>query len=219
MSDKIEFFGKVDRQGFKEDGKITSAEPAWRHRRRIDLLREEIGEDEIRLRNGRELGLLDGPQERRLVQEVRKKSERLDDLEASRPQLSGKQVDETAKLYEDLGPLIGGSLFTRDDAKKGLCDCHEELRRQKSACLELPMTESRMEVLHGMNIQYQKSGPGVVKVSRDEATKIYRIAGAYLGEDTNVERLRKSHKYGTYKSDRPLEEVIAEGFAKLAERK
>ena len=131
--------------------------------------------------------------------------ERYDEIVSSRPKLRAGDKDNLYKLYKDVGEKIKDSLFTRTDMAKGLADPHEELDRQKNQRISLPLeTENMISLVSGMNVKISKKG----QVNRDDAIRIYRIAGKYLGEDTNVERLRRDTATGVYKSEVPYSELI-----------
>jgi len=46
------------------------------------------------------------------------------------------------------------------------------------------------------------------KISRNQASRAYKIIGKVLGENTNVEKLRRDRKTGTYSIARTLQEML-----------
>lgn len=193
----VEFFGAVDRKDRRSDGRICSEYPAFYFRTHIDELRESI-DSKVQ---GLERGEIYPTEIPKIKAELEREKLRLADIEKSKVVLKDGAKDEAAKLYADLGEQIQDSLFTRTEMMKGLANPHEEARRMKD--LDIINIRGNTEVFKKMGIQTRKG-----KTSRTGATRAYKILGSLLGEETNVEYLRKDHKYGTFKSDVPLEEMM-----------
>lgn len=176
MSDKdLEFFGKADKD---RDGKIGSTFPAWYFDSKIDTIREGIQRKEQALSRG------DVPADfiYQTREDLKREQERLDEIESSKPRLSDIQADSLSKNYKDLSSSIKESMFTREEMQRGFADAHEEVRRMTKPCIKVDPELARRcgvtNVVNGM-------------VNRNDADKIFKIAGKILGEETNVERLRR----------------------------
>lgn len=176
MSDKdLEFFGKVDRD---RDGNIGSTLPAWYFDAQVDTMKEGIQRREAALERG------DIPSDYvyQTREDLKRDRERLDGIESSRPRLNEVQTSTLGKTYKELSSDIRDSMFTRDDVQRGFADAHEEARRMVKPCIKVDPELARKcgvtNIVNGM-------------VSRNDATKILKITGKALGEETNVERLRK----------------------------
>jgi len=193
----IQFFGSVDRKGKTDTGKITSAYPAWYFTAHLEEMKEGIDRKYRSIQRGEipasELDLAGITLE--------KETKRYEQIMLSRPKLEDKDVDDLAKVYKELEKEIGASLFTRSDMKKGLVDVHEEARRMSEPIINV---DRNVELLREMGINIPKNKS---MVSRNQASKAYKILGKLLGENTNVERLRKDYATGTYRQDIPLEEL------------
>jgi hypothetical protein len=193
----IRFFGAADRQGKTETGVIRSEYPAWYHTQRIEDLEERINRARRELERG-----VSTPNIAELRAQVERDEQILSTILESKPVLSDKDKDKLAKIYKELGDQISDSMFTYTDMMKGLANAHEEYRRNSKPCIN---ADGMVQVLRecGVNIE-----PGQKMVTRNQATRAWKIIGGALGEQTNVEGLRKDTKTGTIKLDVPLEEMI-----------
>lgn len=192
----VQFFGSVDRKDGKSDGKITSEYPAFYFTTQIDELRENIARNERAL----ESGAINPQSVPELKAEIKRDIVRLSEINKNHISLTGKDKDEAADLYKELGGQIQDSMFTRSDMMKGLANPHDELKRMKDPII--PVGKNG-KIFENMGIKPVKG-----KVSRTQASKVFKVLGKVLGEETNVEYLRKDHKYGRYHSDVPLEEMM-----------
>lgn len=180
--DEIKFFGEVDRT---EKGKIKSEYPAWYFEPHIEDMKEEVE----RWEREETLGFAPHDPERKAIIKMRK--ERYEAITKSKPGISDAQKDQLAKEYKKLSKQIRDSMPTRSEMKQGTVSAHEEARRMSEPIINIDADLAKscgVEVIGG-------------KVSRDGASKIWKITGKYLGEATNVETLRRDRKTGTYKSE------------------
>jgi len=176
-SEKITFFGKVDRNN---RGNISSEYPAWALKAQFDDLKESVSRNERLLESGNVV-----PSERPyLVETLEKEKRRLNEIEESMPKLTTKQKDDAYAAYKELSNKIAESLFSRDEMRLGLADAHEEARRMVNPVIDV---DPKFAAACGVT---PKNG----KVSRNEASRMFKIMGAYLGEKTNVEYLRKDRR-------------------------
>ena len=194
--ESVEFFGSVDRKDGKPDGRITSEYPAFYFTTQIDELAENIARNERAI----ESGAINPQSVPELKAEIKRDKQRLSEINKSHIKLTDTDKDEAAALYKNLADQIQDSMFTRSDMMKGLANPHDELKRMKTP---LRPVGKNGKVFKKMGINPVKG-----KVSRTQAARVFKILGKVLGENTNTEYLRKDHKYGTYKSDVPLEEMI-----------
>lgn len=173
--DELEFFGKVDRD---RDGRVGSTFPAWYFDSKIDTMKEGIQRKEQALSRG------DVPADfvYQAREDLKRDQERLSEIESSKPNLSDSQIDSLSKNYKDLSSSIKEAMFTREEMQRGFADAHEEARRMVKPCIKVDTELARRcgvtNVVNGM-------------VSRNDADKMFKIAGKVLGEETNVERLRR----------------------------
>ena len=192
--ESVEFFGAADRG---KSGKLTSMMPGWCFPNAISELELSINQREKAL----EMGVIPRDkisyEENKLKRDKKRKMEILN----AKPTLSAGQKDELSKLYELMKGQIRDSMFSRSDMKKGLADPHEEARRMKTPGISVQGFEA---VAKKMGIPVPRSG----KISRDEASRIYKMSGRLLGEQTNTEHLRRDYNYGTVQLDKTLDELI-----------
>jgi hypothetical protein len=79
-------------------------------------------------------------------------------------------------------------MFTRTDMKNGLASPREEARRMKKPCITLEPDEC--SIAETCNVEPDKKR----MVSRDAATKVFKLLGNILDEPANVEHLRLDKK-------------------------
>ena len=194
--DDINFFGSVDRKGKREDGAVTSEYPAFYFHTQYDELKENTEKAERQI----ELGLIPASELPYAKAQVKRNRERMEDIQKSNPKLSGPQKDEVYSVYKDLADQISDSMYTRSDMKKGLVDAHEEARRMSEPIIAIPGKE---KFFHNMGI---KAIGG--KISRNDASRAYKIMGKVLGENTNTEHLRRDRKTGTFSIGQTLQEML-----------
>ena len=192
--EEVQFFGAADRKGRHADGKITSEYPAWYFVAQTEDLTEEIEHKTRSIKMG-----LIPPSELPYAQEELRKQETMLERIKSKPELKGKDKDDAAKIYKHLSEQIGDTMFSRSEMKKGLVDAHEEVRRMTDPIINV---RGQTKILANMGIN-AKGG----KISRNEASKAFKIIGRVLGEATNIEYLRKDFNHGTFHPERSLEEM------------
>ena len=174
MGTDVEFFGKIDKD---RDGNIGSTVPSWYFDNKIETMKENISQRQRAIERG------DIPPDHiyQTREDLKKEQERLSEIESSKPNFSESQRDYISKNYKELSGSIRESLFTRDDMQRGFADPHEEARRMTKPCIKVDPELAR------------KCGKNPVNgmLSRNDAAEIFKIMGKSLGEETNVERLRK----------------------------
>lgn len=179
-SNEIVFFGKVDHN---KEGHISSEIPAWAMDSHLEDLRESVAQKERQLKSGTNM-----PSELPLLQEnFRKETQKLEAIESSRPQLSEAQKDKCYKAYKDLSSKIADMMPTYDEDRKGLADPHKEAKKMVQ-----PFIEVDPELAKACGVANIKDG----KVSRNAASRMYKILGHYFGENTNTEALRRESRGG-----------------------
>jgi len=175
----IEFFGPIDRKEGKPDGIVTSEYPVWMHGFQIDELRESHDRKERELKENRI------PFEHVVAarEELKREKAKLDLIAKSRPKLNDKQKDELHAVYKELGKDIKNYMYTRSEMMLGTANAHEEADRMIT-----PSITVHPEIARMCNLQVADG-----KVSRDGASKAFKIIGKMLGEPTNVETLRRDN--------------------------
>ena len=124
-------------------------------------------------------------------------------IKASVPKLNGKEKDELGRLYEDMQQKISDSMYSRTDMKKGLVDVHEEARRMSEPIIPVDVKHRKFMVNHGI---IPKKG----KITRNEASRAYKMSGRVLDANTNTEALRRDYKTGVTKFEKTLRELLQE---------
>lgn len=194
MSDGIQFFGNIDRVHGDDRKGFASAYPVSYFKQQVEALKNDIEDSEMRLRDDR----VPVTDIHKAKVELKKKKEKMDAIEQSIPKVSGKQKDELSKHYKDLSEKIRDAMPTRSDMMMGLADVHSEVRAMTKPCISV----KGMEFLRDMGIR-----PVNGKITRNEASRAFKIIGNVLGEHTNVERLRRDRSGGTFKNERSVYEI------------
>lgn len=195
MSKGIVFFGAMDRKRRDPSGPVSSAYPAWYFDAHLEEMKEEID------RKKRDLarGVIPPSEIEYAKEELRKQEDRYREILASKPKLSGKEKDDLYKVYKELQDQIIDSMPTYTEMMKGHADPHEEARRMTTPIISVGR---HSELFEALNIRVEGN-----KVTRNAASRAFKIIGKVLGERTNIEALRRDIAYGRYKPDVPLEDL------------
>lgn len=177
------FYGAVDRAGGRSDGRVVSQLPAWRHKKGIEDMKEELAGIERKLKYGGA-----HPEEKPYLDVERKNIQnRYDAIMKSKPAFTAFEKKKMEKEYKELGENIRESLFTRDQMWTRKADAHKELARMKTPCVKVPQYLADLGDVKLVN----------GKAPRDKASKLWATAGDYLDADTNPENLRRLSDYTT----------------------
>lgn len=194
-TDEIIFFGEVDREGHRLDGRILSTYPAWYFETQKQNLIDSIEQKEQALK----LGLVHRTEIEITKRNLEREKERLQLIEDSKPRI-GKYKDKLKKTYDELGEEIRGQMPTRDDMMRGFASPQKELRTMTTPTIKLDP-----EIAEACNIRLEKG-----KATREQASKAWKIIGKVLGENTNTETLRRTSMTGVYRGDVPFHRLIEE---------
>lgn len=173
----IQFFGAIDRN---KKGEISSEYPVWSMPTHIEKLEDGIASNVARIERG------EVPQNSvaNVLAEIERDKKRLTEIKKSIPHIEGKDKDALASVHKELGTKIQDTMFTYTDKQKNWSSPSEEFSRMMKPCIEVNGKTAELCEANGIRITNGK-------ISRNQASKIYKIAGAYLGENTHIERLRK----------------------------
>ncbi len=153
----------------------------------LDDLREGIASKERAIARG-DIDPASLPQ---MKQDIEKETERLEQILDSKPIISDKEKDELKKVHKSLGMLIGDSMFSRDDMRNGRADAHEEDRRNRQPCIKISGEMAELCINNGIKPTETKNG---IELSRNDASRLWKMAGHTIGEPTNTEYLRKDKR-------------------------
>lgn len=174
---EIQFFGEIDRN---KEGNVSSDMPAWFFDAQIDEMEEAVG------RKRRELDKGDVPIQHYPLkkQQLKNLEAKLEKINASKPRLQGGQKTQFANEYHKLQNLIADSMPTRREDRMGYVSPREELNRCKTHHIQMDPG-----VAKSCGIKLVKG-----KATGDQAAKAYKMIGKQIGENTNIERIRKEGK-------------------------
>jgi predicted nuclease with TOPRIM domain len=150
------------------------------NRNHVDELREDIQRDEYAIK----MGYIKESQLPQVRDRLRTMQNKLDEIENSIPKLSSKKKDELKHTLDYLGEEIKNKMFTRTDMMKGIADSHEEAKRMVTP--SITVTPEVMQFAKACNVQVTDG-----KISRDGASKIWKIGRRVLDENSDAEELRR----------------------------
>lgn len=171
----IKFFGKVDRN---RDGEIKSEYPAYMLVSQKEALEEEVAALQRLVKDPG----MDYESRFKKEEELGKAKTQLALITKSEPKLKAAEKDRLAKNYKDLSERIGASMFSYDEMHKATADAHKEARRMVEPCIEVDP-----EIAKECGVRVD----GRNMASRNGASKMFKILGYHLGDETNVETLRR----------------------------
>jgi hypothetical protein len=178
-------FGDVDRN---KDGKVASEFPAWSQMTHVDNLREEINQIDVGIRSGR----FATEEIYKAKMEKADKENKMDAIMKSKPKPNDSERNMLYKHYRAFGEKISAALYTRSDMALGLAPAHEEAKRMKLPCIVLTPDECAMAISCDVTPDKKRM------VSRDHATKVFKLLGKILDEPANVEHLRLDKRVETH---------------------
>lgn len=179
----IKFFGEADLVRDKETGelKIAAQYPSWYFTEQKRELEDSIRSKERQL----EKGLVNPIHIENIQQALKKERDLLNKINASEPKFKGFQKDKMAKIKSDLGEKIADSMYTYSEMMKGTADAHEEAHRMSEPIIQIDADTA--ELAKANNIIPDKKN----KISRNQASKLWKMLARVMEESSNVEVLRK----------------------------
>lgn len=192
----IEFFGDVDRNA---QGEISSDMPAWWFDVHMEHLEEEVSKTKRQIKRGE----IQPEAVPRKQQEIVAKEARIKGIKATVPKLNAKQRDMVADQYHKLQNEIARTMPTKRENLEGYTSPREELKRCQDFHISVDPNLAK-----ACNVETNIAG----KVSGDGANRMYRMMGRVLGENENVERIRRE---GRSESQKSMEGMTAEIIKKL----
>ncbi len=188
---KINLWSATDIEFDKRTGerKVKSTFPAFCFPRKMEELEEHRSSLNARLNAdikgfGTVAPLIDDSAKADVRAEVRMYDERIDSLKESKQEISSALRDRIVQTYRNMGDLIAESLFSVTAQREGYVDSHEELRR---------MTAFIIPINNDIAQWFKKCNQPVrddKMTNRNILSICWKIAGHYIGEETNIERLR-----------------------------
>ncbi len=191
----IEFFGEVDKNA---KGQNTSDLPSWFFNIHMEDLQEQVSRSERQIVSG-QVNIEAVPM---LKQEIVNKKKRISEIKKSIPKLTGSNKTQVGKQYNELKNKIADSMPTIRDNEKGFVDPREELKRLKEHHIEVSP-----ELAESCSVKHVKG-----KVTGDGANRMYKMMGRLLGENENVEKIRKE---GRSESQRSMDALTEFALSKM----
>ena len=181
-SEDIRFFSSVD-CNTKDPGKIGSSYPAWYLKQQLRILNENIEQEERELKSD-SMPAANIPIKKA---KIKKMKERLDQILEAKEGLKPNQ-DRLKSIIDELSPKLSEIMYRRGDEAKGLVNPEEIHEHWTTPCIEISGDLAKVAVTNGMRVK--KSGSGGL-INEIDAGKLWKFSRAALGEDTNLEKLRR----------------------------
>ena len=162
--------------------------PAFFYKQQIQELKEEIESQKRRI----ERGEIPYEQVWKAKSELNKLEVRLSKIKDTKPKLSVGEKERLKKVFKVLSEEISIAMPTYTEVMKGTVHAHEEARRMKQPCVPINQAENEIaEMAKLCDVKIDRK-----KISRDGASKLWKITAAILGEAEypNVEVLRRADK-------------------------
>jgi len=172
-------FGPADRD---RDGNILSTYPAFYTRTQLEDLQESVASKRRALEN-------DWVPEGAVLSHkemLRKEEAKLASIEGSIPVLNESDRERLNASYKWLSAQIKPLLFSRSEMQKSDLG-HEEARRMTTPCIKVENDE-QAAILKACGVD-RFHGNGLI--TREQATKAWKIIGRLIDKPSNVEYLRK----------------------------
>jgi chromosome segregation ATPase len=169
---EITFFGEVDRN--PRTGAISSEYPSWFWPRQLESLKDELRRTDQALDTG--VG-----SKMELKAKHRELKQRIESIEAANKGLSDTQKDKVRLHLSELEPEIARLMPTASKMRSGAADPHKEVEYDETPCIKVDAGLAR-----DLGVRTEKG-----KVTRAGAQKMWKIMRRRLGEESNVESLRK----------------------------
>jgi hypothetical protein len=170
-----QMFSEVD---INHHGNVGSYLPAWAYTQLIMDLENDINDAELQVNKSN----ISADKANELKRVIKLKKERLDEILNSRPSVD---VDKVNDISKTIGEKIADSMFSRTDMMRGTADAHTEAYRMVQPCIKLSDEEANFAV--GCNVVPNRDR----MISRNQAAKLWKIAQRYLGNNSNIEILRR----------------------------
>ena len=170
-------------QDFKDkvNGKVGSEYPAYYFGQQI----QDLKDSERRLSHDLDADLIPGRGKPAAVAELKKVKSKLDLIESSKPKLDGAILDALASAVKELGKQLTTSYPSRTEMAKNIPDAHREYEKDVTPCIDL--NGDQLTIAKKMGCKIWEG-----KVSRNDASKIWKICRNLQGENSDTECLRRA---------------------------
>ena len=178
----IQFFSEIDMNSSHPDS-VGSTYPAWYFTESMRQLEDSIEQEK------RELKMFNMPESTKPVKvaKIKKMEERLERIKESKGLLK-PNTDKLSVFTNELGEKLREIMPSRSDERKGYVDAHDIAEHWTTPCIEVSGELARVAMNNGF--QVQKKGNGG-KMTELEVARFWKLGRKALGEDTNLERLRR----------------------------
>lgn len=175
--DAFTVFTKYD---MNPNGTIASTYPMWF----FDRVREELENDIVVMENQIKRSYV--PEERvpEYRENIKRLKHKLQEMDDAIPKFNSKIMNFINDVIPTLTEKLVNSLPTRTEMEKGLIYPEEEARRMTTPCILL--NEKEIRWAKACNVSPHKG-----MVSRTQLEVMWKIGRKILGEDTNIERIRR----------------------------
>lgn len=179
----IRFWSEVD-MSTADPNKIGSSYPAWYFTESLHRLEEDI-DMEKKMLKAWNLPDTSKPAKIAKIKEMEKRRDKiLEAKESLRP-----NMDKLKAMTDDLGTKLSEIMYRVSDERKGYTNPHEVAEHWMTPCIAVDGDTAKIARDNGFTVAAKGSGKGLM--TELDAARLWKIGRAALGEDTNVERLRR----------------------------
>lgn len=178
----IQFFSEIDMNPSHPD-QIGSTYPAWYYTEQYNRLSEDIEQEK------RMLTMFNLPDASKPVKiaKIKKMEERLEKIKEAEANFK-PNMDKIKVMSEELSEKISEAMYRRNDETKGFVNPHKVAESLITPCIEISGDIARIASDNGFNVS-KKGSKGLLNLN--DASRLWQISRKALGEDSNVETLRR----------------------------
>jgi hypothetical protein len=178
----IQFFSETD-MSTADPNKIGSSYPAWFFRESLRRLEEDIELEEKMLKSWN-LPDTSKPQKMAKIKDMKERRDKILEAQAAlRP-----NKDKINSMNAELGEKLADIMYRRSDDRNGYVNPHDVAGHWINPCIEVSGEVAKIARDNGITVAKKGSGGMLTEL---DAGRLWKIGRAALGEDTNVERLRR----------------------------
>lgn len=190
---EIEFFGAVDKT---RDGKISSVMPGWFFDVHLEKLEESISRKKRQIDRGQ----IPHDNIFMIKNDIKREEDKIKTILASKPKLTGKIKDTVYQEYRSIEQQLIEAMPSHRENQMGFVNPRDEMMKDTTPGIKI---SSEMAASIGVT-------PVGGKISRKQASKFYKIAGKLLGENTNLEKIRREGQSESYRTIEDLTRKVLE---------
>jgi hypothetical protein len=179
----FEFFSEHD---LGKDGKPRAERPSWYNPANIRDMENKVNEMEVALRNGW-VPRGHEPEYRDNLAQLKDQLKAVQDM--TNIDDSDNDPDEIYKACKEAGITLKEHMPSRYEMEKGLADAQMEYEYMTTPSIDVSQSKGIQALFEGCHMDIPKNG----RVTREAIAKVYQIGMKKIGENPDLEYLRKEN--------------------------